>query len=90
MELGGSTADNQIIEYTFLGGQVRHYKMVGAGHVSEPKNSLAKQIMLDIITKAAGFLKYNYINQCMLITSTLLICVLFLHDEISLLFPYVR
>lgn len=50
MELGGSTADNQIIEYTFLGGQVRHYKMVGAGHVSEPNNNLAKQILLDIIT----------------------------------------
>jgi len=49
VEVGGSTADNQIIEYTFLGGRVRHYKMVGANHVTEPKNSLAKQILLDII-----------------------------------------
>ena len=49
MKVGGSTADNQIIEYTFLGGRVRHYKMVGANHVTEPRNSLAKQILLDII-----------------------------------------
>ena len=52
VEVGGSTADNQIIEYTFLGGRVRHYKMVGANHVTEPRNSLAKQILLDIITAA--------------------------------------
>ena len=29
--------------------QVRHYKMVGATHVSEPRNSLAKQILLDVV-----------------------------------------
>ena len=71
VEVGGSTADNQIMEYQFLGGQVRrqavicllasnldligchsqvrHYKMVGANHVTEPRNSLAKQILLDVV-----------------------------------------
>ena len=32
--------------------QVRHYKMVGANHVTEPTNRLAKQILLDIIVPA--------------------------------------
>ena len=49
VEVSGSTADNQIMEYKFLDGQVRHYKMIGAKHVTEPKNSLAKQILLDVV-----------------------------------------
>ena len=51
VEVGGSTADNQIIEYTFLGGRVRHYKMVDANHATEARNDLVKQILLDIITE---------------------------------------
>ena len=39
------TTDKPVEQYTYLDGKVRHFKLVGEGHITGPKHAVVQEIV---------------------------------------------